>query len=650
MLKKRSLKIRLAAPIILVALVVFATMITMMVIKNWNNEKEAAKEKSTLMVETIANGISSDLVRDFASATNLAQTLKSLKTNHVTSRSLVEHIVEQTLTDNKYLIGAWTGWEPNAWDGADETYINSKSSDKTGRLVPYVNFERGSVTLGPLLGYNNPGEGDYYLIPKARLKDTVIEPYLYKIGNEDVMMTSLVRPIIENNKFVGNAGVDISLKGIKEILEKNKPYPDSLAYLVSNDKFFISHPNVEMITKKVADDPNFKNFEEVMEGYRSENYEKKDIDNEKYLYTVKVITIGQTEQHWVLIVKTPIDTILQEAKNLLFEQITISIIGICLLVIAIFYLARNLTAMLDKIISGLKNESEIVLSSSEEVSSGATKISESSTEQAASLQETVASVEEISAMVAKNASNAKASEELAVKSSVAVEKGKLKTKNMLNSIEEIANTNEMTASNMQRINHEFEEVVEIINNIATKTQVINEIVFQTRLLSFNASVEAARAGEAGKGFAVVAEEIGNLAQMSGNAASEITSLLQESVSKVTQTVNGSKDLLVKMINEGKGKVEIGKKTSLECAEVLEEILDNVGKVNQMIGEISTASKEQAIGIEEINKAMIELDSATHSSSSVAVQSAKTAKELMEEVERLDHLIEELNALSKGSNL
>lgn len=138
--------------------------------------------------------------------------------------------------------------------------------------------------------------------------------------------------------------------------------------------------------------------------------------------------------------------------------------------------------------------------------------------------------------------------------------------------------------------------------------------------------------------------------MSGNAVSEITSLLQESINKVTLTLNGAKDLLIKMINEGKSKVEFGKKTSVECAEVLEEILDHVSKVNLMIGEISTASKEQAIGIEEINKVMIELDSATHSSSSVAVQSAKTAKELMEEVERLDHLIEELNDLSKGSNL
>lgn len=648
MFKNKSLKIRLAAPIVLVALAVFATMITMMVLKNWNNEKQAAKEKSTLMVETIANGISEDLVRDFGSATGLAQTLRSLKVNNVTNRNLIEHIVQQTLNDNKYLIGAWTGWEPNAWDNSDANFVNSKSSDKTGRLIPYANYEKDNrITLGPLIGYANPGEGDYYLIPKERMKDTVIEPYLYKIGEEDVMMTSLVRPILENNKFVGAAGVDISLKGIKEILETIKPYPSSLTYLISNNNVFISHPEVDMITKKTSDDANAKNFEEIIKEGRSDNFEKMDINKENYLYTVKIIEIGETGQHWLLVVKTPIYTILQEARNLLYEQLVISIIGICLLMIAIFYLARNLTSMLDRIISGLKNESEIVLSSSEEVSTGATKISESSTQQAASLQETVASVEEISAMVAKNAANAKASEELALKSSVAVEKGKVKTKNMLSSIEEISKTNEITASNMQRINHEFEEVVSIINNIATKTQVINEIVFQTRLLSFNASVEAARAGEAGKGFAVVAEEIGNLAQMSGNAASEITSLLQESVGKVTTTVNGSKDLLIKMINESKNKVEGGKKTSIECAEVLEEILDHVGNVNLMIQEISTASKEQAIGIEEINKAMIELDSATHSSSSVAVQSAKTAKELMEEVERLDHLIEELNALSKG---
>ena len=113
-------------------------------------------------------------------------------------------------------------------------------------------------------------------------------------------------------------------------------------------------------------------------------------------------------------------------------------------------------------------------------------------------------------------------------------------------------------------NLKIAEIIKMIEEISQKTRVINDIVFQTKLLTFNASVEAAREGEHGKGFALIAEEIGNLAQMSGNAATEISALLETSVQKVDQIISESKSSVGQSVQEGKQKVMFGTDIARRC--------------------------------------------------------------------------------------
>ncbi len=160
-----------------------------------------------------------------------------------------------------------------------------------------------------------------------------------------------------------------------------------------------------------------------------------------------------------------------------------------------------------------------------------------------------------------------------------------------------------------------------------KTRVINDIVFQTKLLSFNASVEAARAGEHGKGFAVVAEEVGNLAPMSGNAAKEISTMLEGSIQKVERIVEQSKTKVSLLLQYRKDTVDKGIRTAEECDRVLDDILANVSRVNQMVAEISTASQEQAMGVQEVTKSMNQLDQVTQQNLGVAQQSSTSAEHL-----------------------
>ena len=196
-------------------------------------------------------------------------------------------------------------------------------------------------------------------------------------------------------------------------------------------------------------------------------------------------------------------------------------------------------------------------------------------------------------------------------------------------------------------NKEMEDIVKVITEIGTKTKVINDIVFQTKLLSFNASVEAARAGEQGKGFAVVAEEVGNLAAMSGAAAIEISSMLDSSIQKVEGIVKNSKEKIGRLITDGKKNVEIGTTVANNCGTVLNDIVLSVASVSKMVKEISSASQEQAQGVHEITKAVAQLDQVTQQNTANSAESSRAAGDLSNQAEMLSSLVQELVQAIEG---
>lgn len=277
--------------------------------------------------------------------------------------------------------------------------------------------------------------------------------------------------------------------------------------------------------------------------------------------------------------------------------------------------------------ASLGEASSQVSSASTEIASTSQELSSSSAEQASSLAETAASIEEMNSMVAKNNENSKGAASVSNQAEQAAIRGQRGVENMIASMNEIAESNEQVA-----------DIVKVIREIGDKTKVINDIVFQTKLLSFNASVEAARAGEHGKGFAVVAEEVGNLAQMSGNAAKEITTLLDSSVQKV-ETI----------IEQTKSKVAAGTVTARECGDILKDIVEEVSQVSGMATDISTASAEQATGVGEITKAMNQLDQVTQQNAASSEEAASAATELSAQAEALTTLVSDLLSIVNGTS-
>jgi methyl-accepting chemotaxis protein len=325
-----------------------------------------------------------------------------------------------------------------------------------------------------------------------------------------------------------------------------------------------------------------------------------------------------------------------------------SIIGICIGLGTGMFFASSVARTINSIVQNLADSAAEVNSAAQQIASASEELSQSNTEQAASLEQTAASIEEMNSMVNKNSENAKNSASTSAESQTKAEQGKQVVEQMISAMNDINQSNNDIMAQTEHSNNQISEIVKVIQEIGNKTKVINEIVFQTKLLSFNASVEAARAGEHGKGFAVVAEEVGNLAQMSGNAAKEITTLLDGSILKVEAIVTETKTKVEGLIATGKNKVDIGAGVAKQCGEVLNEIVENIASVSRMSGEISTACQEQAQGVNEITKAMNQLDQVTQTNAATSEEAASAAEELSAQAESLKSVVSLLASTIQGA--
>lgn len=251
--------------------------------------------------------------------------------------------------------------------------------------------------------------------------------------------------------------------------------------------------------------------------------------------------------------------------------------------------AENLSEMLMAISEAV----ETINTASSEISQGNTDLSSRTEEQASSLEETASSMEQLTSTVRQNADNARQANTLAAKAAeVATDGGAL--------INQVVET-------MASINESAQKIADIIG-------VIDGIAFQTNILALNAAVEAARAGEQGRGFAVVASEVRTLAQRSANAAKDIKALISDSVNKIK---NGNT-----LVNQS-GKT-------------MQDIVTSIKRVNDIMAEIAAASSEQSVGLDEVGKAVSQMDEMTQQNAALVEEAAAAAESLLSQAEQLSN--------------
>ena len=251
----------------------------------------------------------------------------------------------------------------------------------------------------------------------------------------------------------------------------------------------------------------------------------------------------------------------------------------------------KMTDHINEVMTNIDSAAEQVSAGSKQIADSSMGLSQGATEQASSIEQLTASIEEISSQTRTNADHASEANELAELTRANAVQGNNEMKRMLDSMEEI---NESSA------------------NISKIIKVIDEIAFQTNILALNAAVEAARARQHGKGFAVVAEEVRNLAARSADAAKETTRMIEGSIKKVDD----------------------GTKIATSTAAALNKIVEDVAKVSDIVGNIASASNEQAIGISQINQGIMQVSEVVQMNSATSEESAAASEELSSQAELL----------------
>jgi len=269
-------------------------------------------------------------------------------------------------------------------------------------------------------------------------------------------------------------------------------------------------------------------------------------------------------------------------------------------------IVRGLNHSLRSISGALEGGASQVTSAATQVSSSSQTLAQGATEQAASLEETSSSLEEMAGMTRHNAESAGKANELARQARQAADAG---------------------AADMQAMSTAMNDIRASSDDIAKIIKTIDEIAFQTNLLALNAAVEAARAGEAGMGFAVVADEVRNLAQRSAQAAKETAAKIESAIAKAAQGVQ---------ITE-------------KVAKSLAEIVDKARQVDQLVGEVSAASREQSQGVQQITTAVSQMDKVVQANAASAEESASASEELNAQALSLQDAVNGLLGLIGGAH-
>lgn len=350
---------------------------------------------------------------------------------------------------------------------------------------------------------------------------------------------------------------------------------------------------------------------------------------------------------WRQLVRVEKGEVFADIYKIIYSVFVVFSVVITLVFVFSILFSRYLSNQLNEIAVKLYQGGKDLLSTATKTSQIGQELSAATTQQASSLQETVAAVTEISSMLSKTAEMSSHSQITAEQSSASVEEGKKAVNDMLSAIQNIKMSTKDIFTQVEDGNKKISEIVQVINDIENKTKVINEIVFQTKLLSFNASVEAARAGEHGKGFAVVAEEVGNLAQMSGVASREISVLLEQSTTKVKNIVAEISSKVSSLVSNASHKIQEGEAIGKTCSSNFEKIYENTSQITSNINEIKSSTKEQAKGVQEISQAMHELDSVTQQNSYIAQNSSQAANKLLNETQNIENLANELIYIVSG---
>ena len=691
----------LAVVIALVLYSVFAGNRTEALVQQRTQEllEKVINERLISLGQTQVKEIQRELDLALTTARSLAQTNMLMGETDATGKPLLDisreemsNLVSQMGKRNPKIMDYYIGWEPNAFGGNDELYKGQTATgnDADGRYLPFwYRNDDGTSTLEPLkasemesttLNANGTAMGEYYLCPKRTLKDCVIDPVAYPVGDKFIVSTTFAVPIIVDKKFVGSAGSDIAMAFTQELLSAaNAQLYDGagqIALFSANTSVVAYSKDASKVSKLAseildADDlSTLKQLDGVQPHYR--------VDQASGLIKLFMpFNIADTGVQWTLMLQLPIDAVMGDLQQLqqdlqaqghadtfgmMLVGLLIAALGLLVVWFVGYGIARPLkqmVAMLDDIAKGegdltrrlsTDREDELgaiakgfntflsklqamisqvvtsvqqVSDSSEHSADIAIRTHQGMQRQMTEIELVATAVHEMTATAQEVARNATHAAEAATHADQAANNGK-------NIVHDTSQAIAALASEIGRAVGVVQTLAKDSENINAILTAIRGIAEQTNLLALNAAIEAARAGEQGRGFAVVADEVRNLAQKTQQATEEIQKMIQ-------QLQSGTREV-VKVMEDSQSKTDDSVRHAAEAAQALESITQAVSVINDMNNQIASAAEEQSAVAEDINRNVTNIDQVANQVAAGADEASRASAELTKLAEQQRRLI------------
>ncbi len=332
---------------------------------------KAAENEAMAVAELNASRIRDELSTPISTARTLADAFEGIKDpkNPIRlSRAQVNAMIKKVVEENPTFLASYTLWEPNAFDGLDSLYAGKEGYDETGRFIPYwVRRPDGSVTVEPLIDYEVPGDGDWYLIPRQTRREYTNAPEIYPVAGVDTVMATFTIPIVVNGQFLGITGVDAPIAFVQDIVDNVNLYNNQAEAILLTDTgtLVAVHQSPEYVNQSAT--LLFEDFAELQPRIAAEETFVSLSPDGQYLRVFSPVDIGDVGSKWSFSLIIPFSAITAQATATALLEV---VIGLALLALALYILwyltgqivqpILNLTAVAESVQQGNLNVTAVV--------------------------------------------------------------------------------------------------------------------------------------------------------------------------------------------------------------------------------------------------------------------------------------------------